>query len=193
MMTQTEKQKLFEETKILTGFCAEDEANLIALSPIMKQHGNRLAEFFYDRLNRLETTKAIIEAKPGRSAGLKVTLIAWFNNLFAGNYDLNYATNMMRIGQVHVAAQVDQRYVISMYGMVFQFIISALESEFDGKVAEIEPLQNSVAKILSIDMAMMMESYFVELLDSTGWSMTLLKKMATVSVSKKLKTTGNGK
>ena len=186
-MTQKEKEKLFEETKILTGFCEEDKANLIALSPVMKKYADSLAEYFYDRLHRLDTTKAILEAKPGREAHLKITLIDWFNNLFAGNYDINYASDMMRIGQVHVAEKIDQRYVISMYGMVFQFIISALESEYEGNLAEIEPLQNSVAKILSIDMAMMIESYFLELLDSTGWSMTLLKKMATVSISKKLK------
>lgn len=186
MMTQEERQKLFEETKTLTGFTEEDVANLISLSPLMKKYGVSLSEYFYGRLHKLETTKAILEAKSGREARLKNTLIDWFNNLFAGNYDLKYANDMMRIGQVHVVEKIDQRYVLSMYGMVFRFIINAIESEYSDEPTKIDSLQNSVAKILSIDMAMMMESYFVELLDSTGWSMTLLKKMASLSLSKKL-------
>ncbi|MGF1489852.1 MAG: protoglobin domain-containing protein [Prochloraceae cyanobacterium] len=186
MMTPEEKKKLFEETKSITGFCEEDVANLISLSPVMKKYGEELSEFFYGRLHRVEATDAILKAKSGRETRLKNTLIVWFNNLFEGNYDLKYASDMIRIGQVHVAEKIDQRYVVSMYGMVFQFIINALQSEYTGQQDKIEALSNSAAKILSIDMAMMMESYLVELLDSTGWSMTLLKKMAAVSISKKL-------
>jgi hypothetical protein len=186
MMTQEEKQKLFEETKSLTGFSEEDTANLIALSQPMKKYGEALSEYFYGRLHQLETTNAILQEKPGRETRLKATLIRWFNNLFAGNYDLNYASDIMRIGEVHVIEKIDQRYVLSMYGMVFQFIITALESEYAGEPAKIEPLKSSVAKILSIDMAMMMESYFIGLLDATGWSMSLLKNVAATSLSKKL-------
>ena len=66
--------------------------------------------------------------------------------------------------------------------MVFKFITGIIEKEFTGNTEKIEALTNSVGKILAIDMALMMETYIEGLVDSTGWSMTLLKNMASQSV-----------
>ena len=110
----------------------------------------------------------------------------WFENLFGGNYDMNYAKDILRIGSVHVVKKIDQRYVLSMYGMVFKFITSMIEKEFTGDTEKVEALTNSVGKILAIDMSLMMETYIEGLVDSTGWSMTLLKNMASQSMDSRM-------
>lgn len=182
MLKPEEKEKLYEEVKVLTDFSPEDVANLASLSSVMNKHAEPLADYFYSHLHRVERTSAILKEEEGRTERLRATLMQWFENLFGGNYDMNYAKDILRIGSVHVVKKIDQRYVLSMYGMVFKYITGLIEKEFAGNTEKIEALTNSVGKILAIDMALMMETYIEGLVDSTGWSMTLLKNMASQSV-----------
>lgn len=182
MLSLEEKENLYKEVKHLTDFSQKDADNLASVQAVMSKYAEPLAEYFYSHLHRVEKTSAILDEESGRTERLKKTLMQWFKNLFSGNYDMNYANDILRIGSVHVVKKIDQRYVLSMYGMVFQFITSALEKEFVGDQQNIEILTHSVGKILAIDMALMMETYIEGLVDSTGWSMTLLKNMASQSV-----------
>ncbi len=186
MLTPEAKEKLYEEMKALTNFSSEDVANLASLSSLMKQYSQPLTEKFYGHLHNLKTTKKILQEETGRTQKLKSTLINWFENLFVGNYDQSYANDLIRIGSVHVLNKIDQRYVLSMYGMLFQYITAAIEKEFPGDSAKIEALSISVGKILSINMALMMETYINGLVDSTGWSMELLKNIAAQSMETKM-------
>ena len=187
MLKPEEKEKLYEEVKALTDFSPEDVANLASLSGVMDKHAEPMADYFYSHLHRVETTNAILSEEAGRTERLRATLINWFRSLFGGNYDMNYATDILRIGSVHVVKKIDQRYVLSMYGMVFKYITGTIEKEFPGEAEKVETLTNSVGKILAIDMALMMETYIEGLVDSTGWSMTLLKNMASQSVDSRMK------
>ena len=182
MLSLEEKENLYKEVKSLTNFTQEDADNLASIRLPMSKHAESLSEYFYSHLHRVEKTSSILSEEAGRTERLKKTLMEWFENLFSGTYDMNYANDILRIGSVHVVKKIDQRYVLSMYGMVFKFITSTLEKEFAGNEQNIEALTNSVGKILSIDMALMMETYIEGLVDSTGWSMTLLKNMASQSV-----------
>ncbi len=186
MLKPEEKEKLYKEIKALTDFSSEDAANLASISDVMKAHSEPLTDYFYGHLDRVESTKTIIDGEDGRRGRLKATLMKWFENLFEGNYDMNYANDILRIGSVHVVKKIDQRYVLAMYGMVFQYITSIMEKEFPGDTEKIEKLSLSVGKILSIDMALMMETYISGLVDSTGWSMALLKNMAAQSMETKM-------
>ncbi|MGF1521141.1 MAG: protoglobin domain-containing protein [Leptolyngbyaceae cyanobacterium] len=182
MLSLEEKEKLYEEVKHLTAFSQEDAANLAAVQNSMRKHSEALSDYFYSHLHRVERTKEILNEESGRTERLKKTLMQWFENLFAGNYDMNYANDILRIGSVHVVKKIDQRYVLSMYGMVFKFITTIIEKEFPDDPEKVEKVTNSVGKILAVDMALMMETYIEGLVDSTGWSMTLLKNMASQSV-----------
>ncbi|MGD1898891.1 MAG: protoglobin domain-containing protein [Phormidesmis sp.] len=186
MLKPEEKEKLYEEVKALTDFSSEDVANLASLSGVMNKYSEPLSDYFYSHLHRVERTSTILNEEPGRTERLKATLMQWFENLFGGNYDMNYAKDILRIGSVHVVKKIDQRYVLSMYGMVFKFITSMIEKEFTGDTEKVEALTNSVGKILAIDMALMMETYIEGLVDSTGWSMTLLKNMASQSMDSRM-------
>ncbi|MEO1295013.1 MAG: protoglobin domain-containing protein [Cyanobacteria bacterium J06636_16] len=182
MLSVEEKEKLYEEVKHLTAFSQEDAANLASVQGSMGKHAESLSDYFYSHLHRVEKTKDILNEEEGRTERLKKTLMQWFENLFSGNYDMNYANDILRIGSVHVVKKIDQKYVLSMYGMVFKFINTIIEKEFPNDPEKVEKVTNSVGKILAVDMALMMETYIEGLVDSTGWSMTLLKNMASQSV-----------
>ena len=190
MLSLEEKEKLYDEVKRLTDFSQEDAANLASVQSSMKKHSESLSDYFYSHLHRVEKTKTILNEEDGRTERLKKTLMEWFENLFSGNYDMNYANDILRIGSVHVVKKIDQRYVLSMYGMVFRFITTIIEKEFPGESEKVETITNSVGKILAVDMALMMETYIEGLVDSTGWSMALLKNMASQSVELRMQNEG---
>ena len=155
---------IFEEMKQYVRFGDLDEAALRALAPHAIAHFHRIADEFYARLAEHPAAHGVFSG-PAQVERLKVSLHQWMELLVTGPWDAAYFAKRARIGRMHVKIALPQRY---MFGAM-NLIRIALTKVASDAFADDEPMRlrvvGAVAKILDLELAIMLETYaeaFVE-------------------------------
>jgi len=99
---------------------AQDDLNLKELAQILLPYADQMADDFYNYLaedpysaNFFKTSAAVKKRKE--------TIIVWFQNLLAGNYNNSYLAKLRRIGQVHVRIGLKGHFFIAAMNFLRTF------------------------------------------------------------------------
>jgi signal transduction histidine kinase len=152
-------ESFIQEMKRYIGLGNEDALLLRELGPRMEKFLPEMAERFYSEIPFHPNAFRVFTGGEAQIARLKQTLQAWGRGIFAGVYDEAYAEERSRIGQRHVRIGLEQKYMISAMGVVREFWIETLETEFPASDLRLH-YARALGKILDLDLNLMCESYF---------------------------------
>ncbi len=154
-------ETLLEELKRYVGFGPADEAALQALHPVMAPRFQEIANVFYARILSHDGARTALEGGESQVGRLKVTLVRWMDELFAGPWDEAYYERRCRIGRVHVRIALPQHYMFGAMNVVRQEVERLLDQS---PLAAREQTRLAVGKVLDIELAIMLHTYREDLL-----------------------------
>lgn len=153
--------ELLQTLIVRTGFTQQQMRTLRSLEPVASPLASEIALAFYDYLGRDPEMHEILWSVPGRVERLYQSFADWYRELFAGCYDAQYASRRMYIGLVHARVGVRPGHLIPAFGIVQELTLEHLRNVLRG--AEILAAISAFEKIITIEIALMQESYFTAL------------------------------
>ncbi len=150
-------ETFFEELKRYVRFGPDDEAALRALTPVIAGRCRAIAEEFYERLSHHEGARAVLSG-PAHVERLKGTLCEWMVTLFSGPWDEAYYQRRARIGRMHVAIDLPQRYMLAAMNVVRLALTAVAQAHAPDGEARTR-VTTALAKILDLELAIMLETY----------------------------------
>ncbi len=151
-------ESLIEEVRRFVGFTAEDEARLASLRPAVLAESERIVGQFYESLSQHEGARRVLR-DADQVERLKATLARWLDQAFTGPYDSRYEESRGRIGQVHVRIGLPQRYMLAAMSVIRVEIHGIVDRALAGRPEALRPHQDSVNRLLDLDLALMLETY----------------------------------
>jgi two-component system, NtrC family, sensor kinase len=140
------------------GWTEEDAHRVGNLAPIAKAHFKDLIDDFYSAIQRNPATMKVITGGAQQIERLKGTLIRWLEDLFSGRYDKDYVVRRWKVGLRHVEIGLDQVYTNAALSRLRYGLAAVLAQ--DG--CESRAAQNSLNKLLDLDLAIIEDSYQAE-------------------------------
>ncbi|MEW6184349.1 MAG: protoglobin domain-containing protein [Thermodesulfobacteriota bacterium] len=139
------------------GLHAQDDLNLKELAQILLPYADQMADDFYDYLaedpysaNFFKTSAAVKRRKE--------TIIVWFQNLLAGNYNNSYLAKLRRIGQVHVRIGLKGHFFITAMNFLRTFCIRHT-TQADLEEATKNDLLETLNKVIDLNLDVITSSY----------------------------------
>jgi PAS domain S-box-containing protein len=156
------RETLFEEMKRYVRFGADDAARLAALRPHAEPHFARIAAEFYDRIREHEQAHDVFTGEE-QVERLRRSLIRWLGRVLTGPYDEAYFSETANIGHAHVRVGLPQRYMFTAMALI-RVALGTIADDALGS-HEAGPTRSSVAKVLDLELAIMLETYRDDLLE----------------------------
>lgn len=154
--------QLFDELKQYCRFDATvDGEALRAFAVAARPHFQRISDDFYARLAEHEGAAKVFTG-PAQIDRLKGTLRAWMELLLNGPWDQAYYEKRSRIGRVHVAIGLSQRYMFAAMNLVRMAMCDIAERQYRVEETVRTRTLRAINKILDIELAIMLESYAEE-------------------------------
>ncbi len=150
----------FEELRRYIGFDRQDEANLAEARPIVEPEFESIVEEFYRRI-RLHPEAVAVFRNEAQIERQKVSLARWLGRIFSGPYDEAYFAETSKIGHVHVAVGLPQRYMITGMNLIRGRLHVAVRKARPGTHGH---LLQAIDRALDLELAVMLDSYFWALL-----------------------------
>ena len=104
-------ETVFDELKRYVGWGEADEQSLRALHGAAAPQFQRLAQAFYERILAHDGARTALVGGESQVGHLKVTMVAWLDQLLSGPWDEAYWDHRYRIGRVHVRIGLPQHYM----------------------------------------------------------------------------------
>jgi signal transduction histidine kinase len=139
-------------------FSPQDEANLKELSGILAPHISNLVAEFYQHLQKFEGT-ALLLTDELITERLLAAQRAYLERLTQGNYDLQYAAERLKIGQVHNRIGLLPRWYISAYNLYIHLLYPLVFQAYRDDPERIQDTILSLTKVLMLDMQLAIEAY----------------------------------
>jgi PAS domain S-box-containing protein len=153
--TMPAPETIFDEMKRYVRFGPQDTARLFALRPHAAPHFPRIAAEFYDRIREHEQAHDVFTGEE-QVDRLKKSLVRWMARILTGPYDDAYFAETAKIGRIHVRVGLPQRYMFTAMAL----IRVALENIADEVLGvDAGPTRNAIAKVLDLELAIMLETY----------------------------------
>ncbi len=157
-------ESLLEELKRYVEFGDADGAALREVGPALRPEFPAVAEVFYARILGHEGARKALEGGESTVGRLKLTLVAWMGELFAGPWDDAYFERRCRIGRVHVRIGLPQHYMFGAMNVVRGELVRRMDAVNAGEPARRVAARLALAKILDIELAIMLHTYREDLL-----------------------------
>lgn len=152
----------------LTNFTEQDLQGIAKIKDCIGDIAFEIASDFYDYLMTVEETRKIILSRPDLLEQLKLTQSHYIRQLFGLTYDSKYFINRVIVGFAHYIYKISPSVYIGSYGYYNTLITSAVINccKKNGiNTEESIHILNSVQKLLSIDIALAIESYYQKSID----------------------------
>lgn len=146
---------VFQELQTYIGFTDNDAQQLRDLRELVKPHFGTAIEHFYETIRRYPGAFAVFK-DDAQILRLKGTLRGWLDSVFGGVYDENYFLERARIGRMHVKVGLPQHFMFAAMEVMRQDIFAAIHA---GAPIGMQRKLESVQKIFSIELAIMLETY----------------------------------
>lgn len=157
-------ETLFEELKRYVQWGRADEAALRALHPRAAPELERIANVFYERIQAHDEARKALEGGESMVGHLKVTLRAWMTLLLTGPWDEAYYELRTRIGRVHVRIALPQHYMFGAMDVLRQELTIVIDRVHAGDPATTRTTHAALAKILDLELAIMLHTYREDLI-----------------------------
>jgi signal transduction histidine kinase len=138
------------------GFGAEDHRRLRALAPVARPFIPQVVNAFYDRLLTHPTAAAVFTGGTAQVDRLRETLADWLSDVLGGTYDQEYFNRRLRIGMMHVNVGLPQHFMVTGIHLVREEMAKHLS---EAKLPELGAFLVSFDRILSLDLAIILQSY----------------------------------
>lgn len=177
------RESPFAEIRRYVGFDAHDEACLARARPLVEPHFATIADAFYARV-RAHPDAAAVFRDEQQIERQKHSLVRWMERVFRGPYDDAYYAETLKIGQVHVAVGLPQRYMLTGMNVVRSALARVLmTSDIEDKPTVVE----AVHRALDLELAGMLDSYFSTLVSRAQQSertqvMRRAERLASVGI-----------
>jgi signal transduction histidine kinase len=155
-------ETVFEELQRYVHFDETDGARLRAFRPLARPHFQEIAEAFYDRILSHEAASKVLHGGESQVGQLKVSLVAWMDELLSGPWDETYWQRRYLIGRVHVRIGMPQHYMFGAMNVLRERLDQVARQRVPG--ASLEPTRGAVGKILDLELAIMLHTYRDDLL-----------------------------
>jgi signal transduction histidine kinase len=156
-------ESVFDELKRYVGWGQADEQALRTLHTAAAPQFQRLAQEFYERILAHDGARAALGAE-SRVGQLKVTMVAWLDQLLSGPWDEAYWEQRSRIGRVHVRIGLPQRYMFGAMNVHRSALARIAYERFHTAPDELERVRTALGKILDLELAVMLHTYREDLL-----------------------------
>jgi len=175
-MEANDKDKNLSTFCHIGGLCAEDQATMARVAPIISPYLPIITDRFYEVLQMDAQTAPYIE---GRVDLLKKTHLAWMQDLFSGDYGPEFIRRQERIGETHVKVRVPPLFVAAS----MSFLRAALPPVIMQHTADHTESNMAVASLLRLlDLCQYLidRKYSEALMDNLGISQSLLLRLQTI-------------
>ncbi len=149
-----------DKVKSHYNFTSEDIKNLDKLRPLFEKHKERFAGEFLNHVKSFENTAKFLKNEELAIRHQK-SMVAWYLDLFGGDYGKEYSRKLQKIGAVHVKIGLPSHYVNAAMYFVRQFCLKILTDELED-AREFQYFSRSFFKILDINLDVMTDSYVEE-------------------------------
>lgn len=149
-------REVFDELREYVGFTDVDAAHLQRLAPLVEPYLPDVSRAFYEALLNHPGARAVLTEGAQQAQRLRGKLEDWLRSIFSGPYDAGYVQQRYQIGRVHVAIKLPQHYMFAAMEVIRQELKKAVASEC---AEACEAAQESLNKILALDLAVILESY----------------------------------
>lgn len=163
-------ETIFDELKRYVGFGPEDEAALRALYPVTMEHFTAVADVFYRRILEHEKARQALEGGESRVGHLKVTLAHWMDELLRGPWDQAYFERRCNIGRVHVRIKLPQHYMFGAMNILRLEFVRMVDAHKWPSDQDRIRVRAALAKILDLELAIMLHTYREDLLKAQAAS-----------------------
>lgn len=150
----------FEELRRYVRFDADDERALEAARPFVLPAFDGLADVFYERIREHPEAHAVFQSD-AQIERQKGALKRWLSRVMHGPYDEAYFAETTKIGHVHVAVGLPQRYMLTGMNIIREHLHAALGA---APPADQGRLRGALDRALDLELAGMLDSYFWALL-----------------------------
>ena len=116
-----------------------------------------IVDAFYDSIQRDTEARAVLK-DDAQVERLKLSLGGWLQRMLKGPWDEDYARLRARIGRAHVQVRLPQRFMLTSMSVVRRELHAAVERLVDDRAAAIA-CRSALARILDVDLAVMLETY----------------------------------
>ncbi len=154
-----------------------DLAKLAALRPLAEKHTGDIVESFYELLlNHRESRRFFPDEATVRR--VKQSQREYFLGLFAGNCDLAYVEDRLRVGAAHEKIGLAPKWYIGAYRRYMQLMLERLAEELPGK-AELRDSMRCIQKIVYFDMALAIDTYLAAHAETVRRHQQAIRELST--------------
>lgn len=161
-----------------TGFTETHCQKLVELGEHMIPLASEVALAFYDYLGKDSEMRELLWAIPGRVERLYGSFAQWYKEVFSGQYDGAYAQRRQRIGLVHARLGIGPSEMIPAMGIVQELSLEHLRMVL--RPHEVFPAVEAFEKIISIEIALIEESYLAAMEEGLRQGSAASSKVALV-------------
>ncbi len=144
----------FERRKAFLGIEAEDIRRIKAFRALLPGTPPELFDSFYDHLMAFHETRSYFKGDEVL-VRLKKKQMAYFDQLFSGNYDMDYMLSRLQVGYVHVQLNIVPLWYIGAYNKYMQGIKLLVDEHAEEK----ELTYKSIVKVIMMEIVLTLESF----------------------------------
>ena len=148
------------ERKAFLGLGAEDIVLLKALHARLQQANvqSTFVDRFYAHLLAFPGAHAFLR-DPASVKRLKRAQAKYFDSLTAGDYDLDYVYDRLRVGIVHERINLDVKWYLGAYGKYLDFFLVEIHALLPGDPKRAERTVSALLKVILFDIGLAMDTY----------------------------------
>ncbi|MFW5918807.1 MAG: globin-coupled sensor protein [Halanaeroarchaeum sp.] len=117
-------------------FDADDVERLSRYRELFEEHGEDVADMFYENLSQYDQTTEVISRSPKAVDQLKRTQEAYLVTLAEGEYGPEYFRNRARIGKIHDILEMPMKHYIGQYGVYYDLLVPLVADRVKSQVSE---------------------------------------------------------
>lgn len=152
----------------LTDFNKKNIAYLSKIRDFVLSNIGSIVDEFAEHLLKLEATRRILTAVPGRIARIKKSHTVYFTRLFGLVYDEDYFVNRINVGFSHVKNDITPSIFIGGYSYLYKLISTRLASYAVAEGfshEEMAGILNTLHAMFNMDEALVVDLYYQKSID----------------------------
>jgi rsbT co-antagonist protein RsbR len=154
----------------------QDLAVLRGLRPFAEKHVDDIVEGLYQLFLGHPESRSFF-ADQAQVARVKKLQRHYFLGLFVGKCDLAYVEDRLRVGAAHERIGLAPKWYIGAYGRYLRLLAGKLLG--DMAPAEAATAYSAIAKIVSFDMALAIDTYIAANLDTVARHQAAIRELST--------------
>jgi hypothetical protein len=149
----------YQQLQQYVGWTAADVERVVTIGRLVAPHLPAVIEDFYDVMRDHPAAFRVVTGGAEQIARLKLALAQWLTELFAGIYDEAYVERRFRVGQRHVAIELEQMYTSAAMSRLRRGLLEILQQHWRGTTTSLVEAIGSLNKLLDLDLAIIEDAY----------------------------------